>query len=221
MQKSSSILSFVNDLLIGHPDLTLRATNGDIYDEIFYQLAADTPDTTSISAPQLASLADPAKQILARIILDDDRKCYRLFLLMSDGETPGYVLLKVENDAHSYMADADGTVEIPLDDQVDPVKSVFNLHFPVLAGQATRPVGTEIFKTDDYSLFIDSNTGQLIIDLNFASDSPLNQIRSVVILDEHRKDGKFLQIPLRNGKAVIQKKEVDNLPLNFILSCYR
>jgi len=208
MVKSNPITAFVNDLLNIEADLILEPLVTDEVPARVVKMAADAPNTMTLSAARVGSMADPDNQMLARVFKDETDRCFRLFLLSSTDKSPAFILLTIPDHPHFFVADANGQIEIPYATEINPLEVVFNLNFPfqVLEMETFTPENKSLIK-ENFNFHLENGESQFSIEIS-PSASIEDKDPTKLFFRAAQANHPFIRlIPIRDRRAVIHFDE--------------
>ncbi|NQV16700.1 hypothetical protein HQ531_14650 [bacterium] len=205
MSKTKHISDFVNDLLVVKADIVLHPMSAEETPHLGIKMAADSPETMTLSASRIGSLSDADNSMLVRIYKDNLDQCYRLYLLSSTSQSPVYAHLSIPGNPHFFIAIGDGQVEIPFSEGIDPLNTVFHLNYPLqIAELNCLPGDDQAWKSDEFKVQWDRSFSQLIIDVVQLDSDMMKRPTRLVFLSNPPEGAIIRLIPIRDSRAIIQ-----------------
>ncbi len=221
MSRTNHIAAFVDDLLSMKTDLVLQALPQTEKSAGSIRMAADTAKTMTLSASRVGSLADTESQMLVRVYKDEAEQCYHLYLLSATPQTPAYALLSMSGDSRFFVANADGQIEIPFLENIDPLETIFQLSFPKQSVELNHIPNTDIVITIDvFRVQFDPLNSQLHIELILQNDTNAPVPTKLVYHSGQLDKSTIRLIPIRDLLASIHLDETFDHSLGITLCTY-
>ncbi len=202
MSKNEHIKIFIDDLLNIKADLTLLAIPAK-EKPISMKIAADGPESLTLSASKIGSLTDADNKMLVRVYKDDTEKCFLLYFLAAGPISPAYGLLSISDESHIFLIDTDGQVNIPYSTDIDPLNSVFHLSFPKqIAALDDFPETDSPLVVDKFRIVHDHSMDQL--DIELMTSNQQQDIPTKLVFRSGKPEKPVIRlIPIRDLHAIV------------------